>query len=147
MAEPALHPVRPWTISEEKALTVLASLGIALLVVIFERPSNSIRKKASRLGVSVKRISEISDTDLTHAQLEHVRRINGAALCPSCARRFAAIKSTGLCGVCHKDELIKGHHATLAELEKQREVNRLKSRVRHRRKELGITAPRSRRKK
>jgi hypothetical protein len=126
---------------------VLAPIGVRLLTIVFDRSSDAIRHKASRMRLCVARRLEIDGTDLTQAQLERLRQTNEAMLCPSCSRRMVAIPSTGLCGICHKDALLRSHAATLAELEKQREINRAKQRVSRLRRELGIKAPRSRRRK
>ncbi len=136
---------RPWTCSEEQALATLADLGTSQLAVIFARSRGCIKKKASRLGVSVKRKSEIRVTELSPSVVEHVRRINRGVLCPTCGKRLVAIATTGLCGVCHKGVLIEAHNERLSELEQQREINRLKKAEQRIRDELGIIPQRSRR--
>jgi hypothetical protein len=134
---------RPWTVAEEQALRELAALGTHQLSLIFARSRTGVKRKASRLGVSVKRTSQINVTVLSPTAIRRVQTNDPASLCPMCGRRLVAIVKTGLCGVCHKAVLLEAHYQTLAELDTQREINRVKQRVRRTRKELGITAPRA----
>lgn len=49
-------------------------------------------------------------------------------LCPRCVRRPVRIRTTGLCGVCHADELREAHEEVLAELAASRDLNAAKQR-------------------
>lgn len=61
---------RAWTVGEEKALAVLADLGDEQLAAALGRSRKSVRNKASRLGVSVKRRSQLTGTELGQAALD-----------------------------------------------------------------------------
>jgi hypothetical protein len=132
-------------VSEEQALAVLADLGAPQLAVVFARSPRGIQKKAERLGVSVKKKSQINVAELSQVTVEYIRRVNRGAVCPACGKRLVAIEVSGLCGWCHKGVLIEAHNERLSELEQQREINRLKKAEQRIRDELGIVPQRSRR--
>ena len=139
MAETVAPREKTWTTPEEVALSAMCGLGSVLLAQVFRRSPDSIRKKASRLGKSVKRVSEIRDTELTRFAVEYLRTKNPEMLCPGCFRRLVAITDSGLCGVCHTHALTSRHRETLEELAAFREYNAVKKKVERARRNLGIS--------
>lgn len=124
----------------------LADLGLDAVAMILRRSRTGVAKKASRMEVSVKKKSRINVNELSVAMVEVIRRRNSKALCPTCAKRLAAVATSGLCGACHKQVLIEAHYDRLSELEAQREINRIKKAEQRIRDELGIVPKHSRRK-
>lgn len=113
---------RAWTVGEEKALAVLADLGDEQIAAALGRSRKSVRNKASRLGVSVKRRSKLTGTELGQVALDRIKRNDPGLLCPVCGKRLIGVARTGLCGVCHKLALTEAHKAKVAEAEAQREL-------------------------
>lgn len=113
---------RPWTVGEERALVALADLGVEQVALALGRSRQSVRHKAHRLGVSVKKKSALDGTALEQAALDLLKRRDSGVLCPVCGRRPAGVVRTGLCGVCHKLALTEAHKEKAAEAEAQREL-------------------------
>lgn len=90
-----------WTVGEERALAVLAPLGLNQVAEILGRTPGCVKKKAHRLGVSVKKETAIYGTELSPSVIEYVKRHESAMLCPACGLRLVGVRSSGLCGVCH----------------------------------------------
>ena len=125
---------RPWTVQEEAALAMLAYLGAEQVALVLGRPRDAVKKKANRLGVSVRKTSEINVTVLSPEAIRRIRERDPGILCPACGRRLA-VPATGICGVCHKQALTQVHRERVAELQAQRDYNQAKqefSRLRRR---------------
>lgn len=121
---------RAWSHAEEEALRILSPLGGPACAEAFDRTHGSIRHRAAALHVSLRRRTfGIVLGQCGPAVLSKVKEYSAASLCPSCAMRPQAVKSTGLCGPCHKRNLIEGHSALMAELAAQREYDTSKQRM------------------
>lgn len=127
---------QPWSVQDEAALALLAFLGYEQLAVVFDRTPNCVKRKASRLGVSVKRKSEINVTAMSPAAIERLRDRAPGLLCPVCGRRLAVDKLGGVCAVCHKQALTQAHLDKLAEVEAQRALWRARQNLTRERKRL-----------
>jgi len=110
---------------------------------VLTRSVTSVRMKASRMGRSLKKKSQINVTDLTQAALDHVKRHNSGLVCPACGARLVATPS-GLCGVCHKQALAEAHRESLAELTAHRDYNVAKQDLSRARKKAGVRASKGR---
>ena len=130
---------RGWSVSEESAIAVLGFLGAREVAQILGRTESGVRRKASRLGYSVKKKSEMSVTELSQAALDHLTKRAPGLVCPSCGLRLAG--PSGVCAVCHKVALTDAHNERLAELAAHQEYNVAKQRLRRERRKLGVTAP------
>jgi NMD protein affecting ribosome stability and mRNA decay len=132
----------PYTYGEEHAIAVLAPLGAHYVARILDRDVECVRRKASRLGVSVKKKSEIDVREMSETQLRVVVRLNPGLLCPSCGKRFVNTPS-GVCDLCHLNALKTNHDAEYRRLalEAKRDYNVAKKRLSVLRKNLGIEAP------
>ena len=116
--------MRPWTVTEEQALRLMAHLGDAHLAIIFERSRVAIRMKAHRLGVSVRRCG---DEVVLDARM--LATIRDGAVCPACGVRLVAVRSTGVCGRCHYARLAQAQSDVLAEAEAVRLYDAARQRV------------------
>ena len=102
--------MRPWTTAEERVVRELACLGRVVLAAVLERSPHSVACKASELGVSLRQgDSGTPDTKRQKALLARVAATAIAGWCPACGARPATMK-TGLCRVCHCEELIRAHN-------------------------------------
>ena len=127
----------PWTHAEEEALRQLAHLGARELALAFDRPMDSIKMKARRIGVSLRRRKNAPDLTLScDATLRRVREATRAALCPACARRPMSVKNTGLCWACHLEALKAVHEEEIARADAQLELWAARSMLLRRRKKL-----------
>lgn len=135
-----------WTYTEEQIVVMFADHGVPIIAQILDdrHTHSAVRKKAERMGVSVKKKSEISVADLSQVAIDTLRKRGSTMLCPMCGKRFVAVKSTGLCCVCHKHELTDAHNAAYAELVANQDYNAAKQRLSRKRKELKVKAPRAR---
>ena len=127
----------PWTHAEEDALRVLSPLGGKACALAFDRTLKSIERKAARLGVSLRRRTCGGNPGETSpATLRRVRELSEASLCPACGFRFAGVKATGLCGLCHVKRLRAVHEEEIVKAEAQRELWAARSKLQRRRREL-----------
>lgn len=129
-----------WTSAEEAALATLAILGARQVAEILDRPVDCVKRKASRMQVSLRKKSEINVTTLSPAAIERVKKTSPAMLCPSCGKRLVVPK-LGSCGACHYEALKEAHDEAYAELVAKREYNTSKQRLSRKRRELGVPAP------
>jgi hypothetical protein len=134
-----------YTYGEEHALAVLAPLGARYVALVLDRDVECVRRKASRLGVSVKKNLEINVREMSEAQLRVVTRLNPALLCPSCAKRFVNTPS-GVCDLCHLHALKTNHDTEYRRLalEAQRDYDTSRQQLSRLRKKRGVRAPRAR---
>lgn len=129
--------MRSWTHAEEEALRILAPLGGSACALAFDRSLKSIERKAASLGVSLRRRSYGGNLGETSpATLRRVRELSEAQLCPACGFRFASVKATGLCGLCHVKRLRDVHEEEIVKAEAQRELWAARSKLQRRRREL-----------
>ena len=129
--------MRSWTHAEEEALRYLSHLGARACSEAFERSIQSVQRKALRLGVSLRRKKSGYVLDISgEAVLRRIRELSEASMCPGCGFRFAGVKSTGLCGICHVKRLKAVHEDEIVKIEAQRELWAVRSRLQRRRREL-----------
>ena len=129
--------MRSWTHAEEEALRYLSHLGARACSEAFERPIESIKHKARQLGVSLRRRKRGPDLALSgETVLRRIRELSEASMCPGCGFRFAGVKSTGLCGICHVKRLKAVHEDEIVKIEAQRELWAVRSKLQRRRREL-----------
>ena len=115
---------------------MLGFLGVKAVCVILERGPGSVKPKASRMGVSLRKKTQMDATVLQPAVLERLRQRAPGLVCPSCGMRLASDKLGGVCGPCHKQVLIDVHLEKLAEIESQRELWKARQQLRRGRKRL-----------
>ena len=127
----------PYTYGEEHAIAVLAPLGAHYVALVLDRDEDCLRRKASRLGVSLRKSSEINVRDLSEKQLRAVMRLNPTLLCPACGKRFVNT-SSGFCDLCHLYALKTNHDAEYRRLavKATRDYNTSKQRLRRLRKSI-----------
>ena len=133
--------IGPWTTAEEAAIRDLAHLGSRAVAQVLDRDIETVQRKASRLGISLKRRSQISVRFLSGRELEAIRRHGDALLCPACGKAFS-VASTGLCGLCHLEYLTDAHKRETRRLALTRDYNTAKKQLERKRKEMGVPAPR-----
>lgn len=118
---------RPWNTGELKVLRVFGSLGAIQLAELLERSASSVQAKARELHVSLEVTGEDIELSWSSAQLlERVRRTPGLSICPLCGLRLAIMRNTGMCRVCHLDQLIHLREVQLAELARERKLTKLR---------------------
>lgn len=132
-----------YTYGEERAIEELAPLGAEYVALILDRDIECVRRKASRMGVSLAKSFEINVRNMSERQLKAITSLNPTMLCPSCAKRFVNTLS-GVCDLCHLDALTTNHNAEYRRLsvEAERTYNTSKKRLSRLREELGVPAPR-----
>lgn len=129
--------MRPWSHAEEEALRILSPLGGKACALAFGRSLKSIHRKAAKIGVSMRLRSSGDRWGITSpATLRRVRELSQASLCPACGFRFAGVKETGLCGLCHVKRLTAVHQAEIVKIEAQRELWAVRSKLQRRRRTL-----------
>ena len=118
---------RPWNTGELKVLRLYAALGAADVAKLLERSLGSVEAKARELQVSLAATGE--DIELawtTDFLLERLRRSVGLEVCPICGQRLAIMRNTGVCRVCHLDQLIHLREVQLQELARERKLTKLR---------------------
>ena len=133
---------RPWTTTEIAVMRDNARAGVAAVAKILGRSQVSVRCAAARHRVSLRRagsrkgrvLGQVAGQaldaqtreallDAKRAELIAARMLDPEdALCPTCAKRPARIRSTGLCRVCHLKRLSENHREVLQEEEAGREL-------------------------
>jgi len=131
---------RGWTHAEEEALRILAPLGGKACALAFDRSLKSIHRKAAKIGVSMRPRSLGDKWGITSpATLRRVKELSQASLCPACGFRFAGVKETGLCGLCHVKRLKAVHEEEIAKIEAQCALWAVRSKLQRRRRSLADT--------
>lgn len=118
---------RPWNTGEVKVLRMFAALGAAGVAQLLERSVSSVESQARSLGVSM--VATGDDIDLTMAPgavLERIREAATLNVCPVCGMRLANVKATGLCRVCHLDQLIALRESQLQEVARVKRLTKLR---------------------
>ena len=135
----------PYTYGEEAAIATLAELGAHYVALVLDRDIECVRRKASRMGVSLKHRAQIDVRNLSEAQLKTIKHLNPGMLCPSCAKRFVNTPS-GVCDLCHLHALKTNHDAEYRRLALQakRDYNVSKKHLSRLRKSVGVQAPKVR---
>lgn len=112
---------REWTSGEVKALNELAPFGARVIADAIGRSIRSVDSKAQELGISLKTDHQ---TVAYILRIDHsdIRRHIEADLCPRCGQYPIGVKTTGLCGVCHRKLLAQAMRERRAIDEAQREL-------------------------
>jgi hypothetical protein len=131
-----------WTSRELADLTANANLGEYGCAELLGRSRCSVRSAAYRSRISLRRPRERrgsvlgqprgvslrpeliaglkADTRLAQLVAQRMRIDASAALCPTCGRRPATVRTTGLCVCCHTERLTEGRLAVLEEIDAHR---------------------------
>ncbi|MHB1324011.1 MAG: hypothetical protein ACYCXZ_06675 [Coriobacteriia bacterium] len=133
----------PYTYGEEQTIVVLAPLGQHAVAFILDRDVRCVKRKASRMHVSLRKRVQINVTSLSPRMLDAIKSHNPDALCPACGKRLVATRD-GLCGACHLEALTDNHNAEYAKLAAKKPYDVSKQQLKRLRKDLGVSAPRSR---
>lgn len=98
---------RDWTPAELKVLRLFATLGPEQVAELLDRDLADVVAKAAEENITLERTDADIDLGLDAPKLlQWIRQSTSLTLCPSCTRRLAMVKTTGLCRVCHLDQLI-----------------------------------------
>lgn len=132
---------KPWTSRELAYLREHGRLGATELARRLGRSIPSVKSAARQHRISLRPTGErrglvlgqLRDLPLSaEMRISLMRRREDpdedpdVPLCPSCARRPATVRRTGLCRACHMSHLADAHRDAIAELEVQRELWREK---------------------
>lgn len=118
---------RPWNTGELKVLDYYAGLGSQVLAELLDRSIGSIEAKAKERKISLVATGEDFDTDkLTKDILNRLRQIPSLSICPLCGSRLATMKASGMCRVCHLDQLITLRETQLLEIARERKLVKLR---------------------
>ena len=118
---------RPWHTGELQVLRIWAPLGAPTIAALLDRSLSSVEHKARELGISLKASGE--DIDITQTPtkiLARIREVPTLQICPMCGKRLATMKQTGMCRVCHLDQLIQLRETQMAELTRERKLTKLR---------------------
>lgn len=118
---------RPWNTGEIRVLKTYASLGARGVAQLLERTESSVQAKAKELRVSL--ITTGEDINIEGVDVKILARIRQAAdlnICPLCGQRLANMKSTGICRVCHLDQLITLREVQMLETARERKLTKLR---------------------
>lgn len=118
---------RPWHTGELKVLRIYAPLGSDVLAQLLERSKSSIEGKARELKISLQVTGE--DINVSNAGVKILARIRQAPdlnICPLCGVRLATMKATGICRVCHLDQLITLREVQMLEVARERKLTKLR---------------------
>ena len=108
-------------------LKTYAALGSKAVAQLLERSVGSVEAKAKELRVSLVATGE--DVNVENAGIKILERIRQAAdlsICPLCGMRLATMKSTGICRVCHLDQLITLREVQMLETARERKLTKLR---------------------
>jgi uncharacterized protein with PIN domain len=133
----------PYTYGEEQAIRTLAPLGSHTVALVLDRDVKCLKRKASRMHVSLKKKSEINVTYLSPAILAAIKQHNPGGLCPACGKRLVATRE-GLCAACHLEALTDAHNAEYARLAAKKPYDVSKQRLKRLRRQMGVRAPHAR---
>lgn len=108
---------RPWTMSELKVLKIFSGLGRQGVATLLNRTVGSVEAAAKAHNISLK--CNDDDIEINAEVLDLLQRVKETPrlqVCPMCGRRWATMRSTGVCRPCHLDRLI-GLHLEATEVE------------------------------
>lgn len=118
---------RPWHTGEIKVIRIYAGLGADVLAQLLDRSKGSIEAKAKELKVSLAvTADEMVITDAGVKILARIRQSADLNICPLCGVRLATVKSTGICRVCHLDQLISLREVQMLEVARERKLTKLR---------------------
>lgn len=118
---------RAWNTGELKVLRMFSELGAEQVALLLDRSVGSVQSKAKELRVSL--ITTGNDVNVEGAGLKLLQRIRetpGLTICPLCGQRLATMKATGICRVCHLDQLITLREVQLLETARERRLTQLR---------------------
>lgn len=106
--------MKEWTTGELRVLRLFASLGAKGVGTLLGRSAESVSVKARRLGVSLAPTGEDINVDQeVLTLLARVSETSQLQICPMCGKRWATMRDTGICKLCHLDRLISIHQEQL----------------------------------
>lgn len=118
---------KAWTTLELKVLQQYAGLGSRVVAMLLDRSVSSVEHQARQQKVSlVKTDADFDAQKLGHQILERVRDVPYLQICPLCGQRFAVMVKTGMCRVCHLDQLVVLRETQLLELARERKLTKLR---------------------
>lgn len=157
--QPSRASFRPWTTRELAVLRESAHLGAAGVARQLGRSVASVKAAAHRHAVSLRRPGSRRGTILGQPRglalqaairegvtsgrvdaalmLARITLDREAALCPTCGHRPQRVRSTGLCTVCHRRELVARHLEALEEIDMQRAMWASRQQLKRGRDRLG----------
>jgi uncharacterized protein with PIN domain len=118
---------KEWTTGELQVIKQFATLGAPVIARLLERPLGQIENKAVELKVSLEATSD--DVSLDGVVTRIIQRIVESpelSICPSCGKRLASMRETGMCRCCHLDQLIALRQEQLAEEIRLRKLTKLR---------------------
>lgn len=118
---------RPWNTGEIKVLKTYASLGARGVAQLLERSETSVQAKAREMKVSL--VVTGQDINIEGIDMKILSRIRQAAdlnICPLCGVRLANMRATGICRVCHLDQLITLREVQMLETARERKLTKLR---------------------
>lgn len=118
---------RPWHTGEIRALRAWSHLGATVLADLLDRSPSAIEHKARDLGISL--VPTGADAELSQVGawiLERIRESSTLEVCPVCGVRLAVVKKTGVCRVCHLEQLIAIRESQLLEQVRERKLVKLR---------------------
>lgn len=118
---------RAWTTGELKVMREFASLGAPAVADLLERSVSSVEAKARELRLSLSNTGDDVDVSReTVAILSRLKMAHRLPICPSCGLRVAIMRTTGMCRVCHLDQLIELRETQMQELVRERKLTKLR---------------------
>lgn len=119
--------LRPWNTGELKVLREFAGLGARGVAQLLERSEKSVQAKARELRISLVATGEVISVHGAEVKiLERIRKAPELEICPLCGTRLANMKSTGICRVCHLDQLITLREVQMLETARERKLTKLR---------------------
>jgi NADH pyrophosphatase NudC (nudix superfamily) len=118
---------RSWRLNEIKVLKIYSGSGPSVLASLLDRTPGSIKSKAHQLNITL--TDDGDDIEIAKAEnliLDRIRKSPTLMICPMCGLRLAIIQKTGMCRVCHLDQLIQLRETQLSELEREKRLTMLR---------------------
>lgn len=122
-----MTPARPWTTGELKVLREFHHLGASGIAQLLDRSVSSVEGKARELRLSL--IATGEDVAVTREVLNiltRLQQVHRLPICPTCGLRLAIMKNSGMCRVCHLDQLIHLRETQMAEMARERKLTKLR---------------------
>lgn len=108
-------------------LRMFGELGAEQVALLLERSVNSVQAKARELRIPLTATgNDVSIEGAGLKLLQQIRETPGLSICPLCGQRLATMKATGMCRVCHLDQLITLREVQLLETARERRLTQLR---------------------
>lgn len=115
--------MRPWTMTELRVLRTLAPLGRDAVATLLERSATSVAAKASEMKISLIATGEVVEIDaLVLTYVERLKETPLLSVCPCCGKRFANMRTSEMCRICHLDRLLDLHQERMDEELRQKRL-------------------------